>query len=274
MRYNLRAMFAQRKPRKRTVTFRPITLPATLGSDLYASAYGLIIAEWNAGLPAIITEYERSLSQLTTDAAPELSGVIVSVEAGISSLAVTLRLRLERWAQRIEAAQRRKWATVVKQSTGLDISMMTGPNDMRVPLGTVIERNVALVSSVSSQAKDRISDAVFRGLAEKKPAREVAAEIREAVAMGRRRALNIASHQLSTLAETLNSERRREAGINTWRWVHSGKLHPREDHVKRNGHDYDDDAKSGEHKPPADAPGQLPGCGCTSRAILEIGSEF
>lgn len=274
MRYSLKAMWAQRKPRRRTVTFREVLLPSTLASDLYASAYADVVRAWAQGSTAIMAEYERTLAGMTLDSAADISNVLVSVEADVSRLMVAIRLRLERWASRVEQAQRRKWVTVVKQATGLDISMMMGPADARETLGTVIERNVELVKSVSDQARARISDSVFRGLAQRKPAREVAAEIRESVAMGRARSLRIASHQLTTLAESLNSERRREAGINTWRWVHSGKLHPREDHVKRDGHDYDDDAKSGENKPPIDLPGQLPGCGCTSRAILEIGSEF
>jgi len=273
VRIDLRAMWAQRKPRKRTVTFRPVTLPAMLATDLYQSAYALIIAEWTAGLPAIMAEYERSLSQLTTDAAPELSGVIVSVEAGITRLAVTLRLRLERWAAMVEAAHRRKWSAAVKQATGLDISAMIGPGDMRAPLGTVIERNVALVSSVSSQAKDRISDAVFRGLAERKPVREVAAEIREAVAMGRERSIRIASDQASKVSETLNEERRREAGLMAWEWVSSGKTNYRPEHKVRNGKRYSDDPADGA-PPPNDRPGQLPFCGCSSRAVLSLDSEF
>ncbi|OYZ30506.1 MAG: hypothetical protein B7Y31_12695, partial [Novosphingobium sp. 16-62-11] len=73
MRYNLRAMFAQRKPRKRTVTFDKVSLPQTLASDLYAQVYALVIREWSAGIPAIMAEYERSLSELTTDTAAEVS---------------------------------------------------------------------------------------------------------------------------------------------------------------------------------------------------------
>lgn len=273
MRYDLRAMFAQRKPRRRTVTFREVTLPATLASDLYVSGYAPVVREWDQAVGAIVTEYERSLSELTTDAAPELSGVIVSVDAGISRLMVTLRLRLERWAQRVEQAQRRKWSTNVKQSTGLDISSMVGPADVRAPLGTVIERNVELVRSVSDQARARISDTVFRGLAEKKPARAVAAEIRDAVAMGRRRALNIASDQLSKAAETLNEERRRQAGLMAWEWVSSHKVNYRPEHAARDGKRYSDDPADGA-PPPQDRPGQLPFCGCTSRAVLSLDSEF
>lgn len=274
MRYALAEMWAQKRPRKRTVTFRPVTLPATLASDLYATAYAPVVKEWEQGLAALTAEYERSLSQLTTDAAPELSGVITSIEAGISVLSISLRLRLERWAQRIEAAHRRKWNATVKQSTGLDVSMLVGPADMRVPLSTVIERNVQLVRSVSDQTRARISDTVFRGLAEKKPVREVAKEIREDIGMGRARALRIASDQTSKASETLNEERRTEAGISTWEWVSSHKRHPRPEHAARDGKRYDDDAKDGQYKPPLDRPGQLINCACTSRAVLSVDSEF
>lgn len=93
--------------------------------------------------------------------------------------------------------------------------------------------------------------------------------------MARRRALNIASDQLSKLSNSLADERRRQAVLSVWAWVHSGKLHPREDHKARDGFLYSDDpAMTGEtvhgqtvRKPPEDRPGQLPYCGCLSRGI-------
>lgn len=273
MRYDLAQMYRGKRPRKRTVAFREVALPATLASDLYASVYGLVIREWEQGLSAINAEYERSHSELTTDAAPELSGVVVSVEAGINRLLVTLRLRLERWAARVEAAQRAKWAATVKRSTGLDISALVGPADVRQPLSVVIENNVALVRSVSDQTRDRISSAVMRGLSEKKVPREVAKDIREAVGMGRRRALNIASDQLSKASETLNEERRRQAGLSIWEWVSSHKVNYRPEHAARDGKRYSDDPADGA-PPPNDRPGQLPFCGCTSRAVLSLTGEF
>lgn len=221
-----------------------------------------------------MAEYIRSHSEITADAAPELSGVVVSVEAGISRLLITLRLRLERWAAVVEQAQRRKWAASVKRSTGLDISALVGPADVRQPLSVVVENNVALVRSVSDQTRDRISSAVMRGLSEKKVPREVAKEIREAVGMGRARSLRIASDQLSKVGETLNTERRLQAGLTMWEWVSSGKVHARVQHAERNGHRYDDEATSGEYKPPDDRPGQLINCGCTSRAVLSLTGEF
>jgi len=147
---------------------------------------------------------------------------------------------------------------------------------MRETLGAVIERNVGLVKSVSDEARRRIADSVFRGLQNRTPAREVAKDIREAVALERRRALRIASDQTVKVAAALNEERRRQAGIMAWEWIHSGKLHPRPEHEARDGKLYSDDpADVGAEyqgrvvrKPPEDKPGQLPFCGCTSRAVL------
>jgi hypothetical protein len=276
MRFDLATLYrrAIKTPRRKAIAFQQVTVPAMLASDLYASAYAPVLAEWSNAIPTIMAEYERSLAEVTTDAAPELSGIIVSTEAGVSALSIMLRLRLERWAKRIEEAQRKRWAASVKRGSGIDIGMLVGPDDVRLPLGTVIERNVALVKSVSDQARTRMSDSVFRGLSERKPARDVAAELREAVDMGKRRSLFIASDQLSKAVETLNEERRRQAGLSMWEWISSHKAHPRPEHAARDGKRYDDNATSGAHKPPEDRPGQLPYCGCTSRAVLSLDGEF
>jgi SPP1 gp7 family putative phage head morphogenesis protein len=141
---------------------------------------------------------------------------------------------------------------------------MLGPEDVRETLETIIARNVSLVRDVSEQARARIGDAVFRGLTERTPAREVASQVREAVAMSRRRSINIASDQLTKISSSLDSERMQQAGIEQWKWMHSGKLHPREEHKARNGKLYSFS------KPPADMPGQLPFCGCRKLAVVEL----
>ena len=275
MRYDLTALVRRAKRTRRSViVFPQVVLPAMLGSDLFAAAYAPVLAKWTAALAPISAEYERSMSQIIADAAPELSGVITSTDAAVAALMVTLRVRLERWAAAVEAAHRRKWLSSIRRATGLDASMLVGPADMRASLATVIERNVELVRSVSDQARGRIADAVFRGLNERRSARDVATDIREAVAMSRRRAINIASDQISKAAETLNEERRREAGLSAWEWVSSHKKHFRPEHAARDGKRYDDNAKSGPHKPPEDRPGQEPHCGCTSRAVLSLDGEF
>jgi uncharacterized protein with gpF-like domain len=263
-------------PRRKAVALRPIVAPATFASDLYLSAYKPIIDAWEAALPGILTTYERILAELVTDSPADLQAEVGQIEAVNAALVLTVRPRIERWARVVEAWQRRRWRATVLSATKVDLQTMIGPADARMTLETVLERNVALVRSVSDQTRERIADAVFRGLREQLPVPDVGRQIREAAAMARRRAKNIAADQTVKLTASLNEERRRQAGISAWEWIHSEKAHPRPEHQVRNGLLYSDTpGQVGEQaegkrirKPPQDRPGQLPFCGCTSRAVL------
>lgn len=274
MRYDLAGMVKRtRKPRRKSVILRPITAPATMASNLYASGYQPVVKAWESTLPAILAAYERSLAAMTQDSPAEVGAVLTATENEIARLVLSIRIRLEAWAAKLEQYHRQRWRSAVLTATQVDIGTLIGPADARVTVAASIERNVGLVRSVSEQARTRIGESVFRGLQKRAPAAEVAKEIREATGMARRRALNIAADQTVKLASSLNQERRREAGIDTWEWVHSGKLHPREDHKARNGKRYSDDPADGA-PPPNDRPGELPFCGCTERAVLSLDGEF
>ena len=264
----LAAMVRSRKTRRREIVLRPVALPATTASDLYASSYAPIIATWTAAQAGIMAEYERSRAALTTDGAAEIGDILTRTENDIATILLSIRLRLQRWAAIAERQHRQRWTAAVKAGTGIDIATMIGPETARETVGAAIERNVGLVRSVSEATRTKIGEAVFRGLSQRKPAREVAAEIREGVAISRRRALNIASDQTVKVAAQLNSERRREAGIDTWVWLSSHKVHFRPEHAARDGKRYSDD------DPPSDLPGELPFCGCTERAVLSLDGEF
>jgi uncharacterized protein with gpF-like domain len=177
---------------------------------------------------------------------------------------LTLTPRLRDWAVGVERWQRGKWRGAVLSATGIDLQTMIGPEDTQSTLETIIEWNTSLIKDVSDQARQRIANSVFSGLRERRAAREVAAEIREAVDMGRRRSVGIASDQLSKLSSSLASERRRQAGITSWKWRHSGKKHPREEHKARDGKVYTDQTA------PKDKPGQLPYCGCREQAVIDL----
>lgn len=264
-RIDLAGMTQRAKPRLRAVTFRPIRIPATLATDLFQTAYKPMLSIWSDALGPIMTEYERTLAQVTTDSPVDVTARLESADGLLLVLSATLRDRLARWARRLEATHRQRWRASVLTATGIDLATMIGPEAARVSIATSIERNVALVSSVSDQARGRIADAVFRGFTNRTPAKLVARELTEALGMARRRAINIAADQSTKLASALDQERRREAGITEWKWVHSGKQHPREEHEARDGNIYSDD------EPPADMPGELPFCGCSSAAHLDLG---
>lgn len=279
MRYSLAAMTRRtRNPRRSAIPIRPIQAPAARATDLYQTAYAPIIAAWSAGLEPILAEYERTLAELTTDSPANAGARVSAVEAQAAAVLVTLRIRIEAWAKRLAAWHAARWRANVVAATGVELGAMIGPADNRMTVEASVERNAGLVRSVSDQARQRIADSVFRGFQRKAPAREIAAELREALAMARRRALLIASDQTVKLAAALNEERRRQAGIDSFVWRHSGKQHPREEHKARDGKYYTEKSvRIGQEyqgqtirAAPADRAGFLPYCGCTEQALLVL----
>jgi len=268
----------QRNIRRSSITLRDIVPPATLATDLYRACYLPVITAWTNALPRIDATYARSLSELVQDSPADMRAEIDGVGDAINRLLLVLTPEVRSWALSVERFVRSRFRGAILSAVGVDLATLMGPEDARETLETVIERNVALIRDVSAQAQGRISDAVFRGLSERKPAREVAKDIRSAVDMGRDRSIRIASHQLSSLSSDLARERRRDAGLEIFAWHHSRKRFPRQEHAERDGDLYSENAalvgkkvggKTVKAAPPAgDRAGIKPACGCRERGVL------
>lgn len=269
-----------RKPRRRAILLRQIIPPGTMATNLYRAAYLRVVETWQGALPRIMAEYERSLAQMTTDSPADLDGILAQVEAELQRLYIELTPRLRDWLLQVERWQRGKWRGAALSATGVDLETLLNAGDVAETLDAFLARNVALVKDVGAEAQRRISDAVFRGLTGRFPARGVAKEIADAVGMSRKRALRIASDQLSKASAALDSERRLQAGLTLWKWRHSGKLHARPWHKARDGNLYTDDpAEVGDVldgdtalAPPErdDRPGVPPYCGCRQQAVVRF----
>jgi hypothetical protein len=267
-----------RNPRRKSITLRDIAPPAVMASDLYQAAYAPVVALWQRAGERIAVEYERTLSGMTRDSADDLRSLLEQATDEFARLFLLLRPGIAQWAIGVERWQRTKWRGAVLSATGVDVGTMIGPETARETLATYIEWNVALVKDVSAEAQKRISTAVFEGLTTRRPAREVAATIRESTAMTKRRSVGIASDQLSKATSALADERRREAGLDLWQWKHSMKLHPRAEHKVRDGDIYSDtsdavgttvEGKVVKAAPDdGDRPGRKPWCGCRSLGVL------
>lgn len=264
MRFNLRQLARQQGRRRGRRVFRPIVPTAALASDL-AAIYLAVVRDWTEALPRILAEYERTLAQLTTDAPTDLQREIDGAENGLLRLFLQLTPRMREWALRVERWHRGRWTGAALSATGVDLRTVLSPTDVSETVEAVVARNVALIRNVSDQARARISETVFRGVQERRPAREVAAELREGLGMSRARSIRIAADQATKLTSELDTARMKQAGIETWEWKHSGKLHPREDHRARDGREYT------WQNAPNDLPGQLPFCGCRKLAVVEFG---
>lgn len=278
MRFDLAALSARKNRRRKSVTLRDIVPPATFATTLYREAYLPVIQHWQAALPAIADAYARTLPDMVTDDTPaDVQATIDGAASGADRLFILLRGRLELWAGSVERWQRTRWRGAVLTATGVDLAEMIGPGDVRQTVQATIEWNTSLIRDVSDQVRQRIGNTVFAGLRNRTPARDVARQIAEAAGMGRDRSRRIAADQLSKLSSSLADERRRQAGLTVWQWMHSGKRHPRPEHVARDGMIYSDDPVPAGyqvdgktvHKRPQELPGQLPYCGCRSRAVID-----
>jgi SPP1 gp7 family putative phage head morphogenesis protein len=270
------AQMAQRtRPtRRREVVFPPIEPTGALAIELeriYLAALRYwAVAVRNRVLPiytaALRTERMLGDSATVQDDAGQLGGETSSIAAEVDWLLLILTPKLRDWALRVEKFHRTRWLQAILTPTGVDLSTMIGPEDAARTFESVIEQNVSLIRSVTSEARTKVEGIVFRGFTARTPSREIAKEIREALGTSRARSIRIASDQTAKLSAQLDTERMRQAGITDWRWVHSGKLHFRPEHKRRNGRIYSF------AKPPPDMPGELPFCGCKKAAVLRLAS--
>lgn len=268
----------QRNIRRSAIVLPDIRPPATLATNLYRAAYQPAITLWTNALPGIVAEYERTLAQLTTDAPADIQARLDAAASEFERLFILLGAGLREWAVRTETWQRGRWRGALLSATGIDVSTLIGPAEVRQTVDAAIQWNVSLIRDVSAEAQRRIANAVFAAVNQRKPARELAAELREAVAMSRRRSVAIAADQASKLTSALADERRRQAGIDVQRWRHSGKLHPRVRHQDRDGNLYSESAarvgtevrgQPVQAMPEAsDLPGRPPYCGCRFQGVL------
>lgn len=278
MKYDLAAMSRRAGNRRRMVTFAPIPLTQAQQSGL-AKINRAILAPWLTARERITEAYAAELARvLTTDSIDDLTSLFSSLADEVQRLVLELTPAMRDWAFRVEQVHRGKWARTVLAGADVDVSYLIGPADAQESIEQFLARNTALVKDTATQAQGRISDAVFRGLQARKPAREVGREIADALGMARKRSDRIAADQAVKLSSALDAQRQREAGLTVWRWNHSGKLHPRSWHKQRDGNLYaDDKADQGplangdvvaEPPEPDDLPGVPPYCGCVRQGVL------
>jgi SPP1 gp7 family putative phage head morphogenesis protein len=263
MRFDLAKIARQVGYRRKSTTFRPITLPKSVAAEYFAIIQPVLTNVRNA-VPAIMAQYERSLRELTTDKASDVEVEISALEQFGQSIGVVFSARIMRWIERVESMHRSKFSANVLTPVSVNLATMIGQADVIETLETFLARNVALIKDIHAQQKAKISEIVFRGLQSRTPARTVARDISEATGFARQRATRIASDQLQKITSALDEERMRQAGLDEYIWQHSDKVNFRPEHKARDGKKY----KLGEFGD--DEPGMRPFCGCKRAPVLSF----
>lgn len=267
---------------KRPVTLRPIEPTQSHAQEL-AALYLAVVRVWQREAGNILAGY--SPTPLATDAPSDHQAAIDRVEAEVSRLILAFGVGVRSYATRIERWHRSRWIAAIKAGTGIDLSTVLTSQPVQESIEAFLARNTALVRDISDQARGRIADAVFRGYQQRTPVREVAKSIREATGMARDRAVRVAADQNNKISSALDQERMAESGISLWRFRHSGKRNPRDEHLARNGEIYQlgtgkqvnpngSPMKGGSTIPSGRGPGELPWCGCRRAAYLPIMAEL
>ncbi len=263
------------KTRRKSLTLRAINPTSSQALEL-AAIINQVVSAWSAaGRGRIMAAYDRTMAERTMDGrratmdasihdtVDDIQAEIDAAEAEIERLVLLLTPKLRDWTIRIERWHRQRFIASVLTPTGVDLSTLLNPE------GEIMDAFrqgiLALIRNIDEDTRGRIAGAVWRGFQERTPRREVAREIAKAVQISRRRALFIASDQTVKMAARLDQARQEEAGISEYEWMKSGKLHPRQAHVIRDGLIYQ------WKKPPLGGhPGTEPNCGCKARAYLRL----
>lgn len=253
------------RTRPGTVVASALTPPDGLRTTLLR-VYTRVTREWSdKALAAVLPQYERSVAAMMRDSPDEVQREVDEVGAALTRLVLTLNADLENWVVRVEEWHRGRFGTLFT-ANGVNLDTLLGRGEVTETLRSVLAENASLIRSMNDQMRNGISGSVFRGLANRTPAREVAKEIRATAAIGKRRAELIASDQLQKLSARLDQERQEQVGIEEFEWAHSRKKFPRLEHVDRNGKRYRWDSDVGKNDPP----GRAIRCGCRSRAVLDL----
>jgi uncharacterized protein with gpF-like domain len=249
------------KPRSASVTFREI-VPTKSQSDDLAAVYLDVVRYWRGVSERILAVYDPPA--LTTDSVPEIENELTRAQVQADALILSLSPRVRTWSERMASWHTKKWAANVQAATGVSIAAFLAVSPIVDDLAASLGWNVSLIKNVSDQTRDRIANIVWSGWQARTPRNVIARQMNEALGLGRDRSRRIAVDQTTKLAAALDSSRMLEAGIDTWIWRHSGKRHPRLDHVARNRNRYTFQTA------PEDLPGELPFCGCKKQAILDL----
>lgn len=270
MKIDLAAQARAAGVRRNRVELREIEPTKAQETDL-ARAYMRTVRVWADGarnriLPAYSAALARQAS-ITADRAGDVEVEIEAVDGEAVRSVFTFRGLFQAWADALQRWHLGRIVSGLRYSTNVDLSTQLHAADVAETIEDALARNVALVRDISDQARGRISDIVFRGLQNRTPVKDVAKEITTALGMSRDRALRVAADQTQKLSASLDRDRQLQLGATSFVWLHSGKVHPRLEHLARNGKMFRWDGDVGRNDPP----GYATFCGCKARMVLDLG---
>lgn len=248
---------------RRPAVLRPIVPTKAQEDELYR-IYGDSIAIWqklSSDLAAIWTKPE-----LVTDApdGQSVQWLVDQAQREADNTIIYQTEKLGRWVTKVGDWHGRKTIEGIKSATGVDIAPFIRLGDVREELQRSIRQNVALISSINADTKNRIQQIIFDGFAQRKTKKQITDELAKAMGITKRRARVIAGDQTHKLNIQLSAYRARQLGIKRYVW------HTRLDDRVRPAHKAREGKVFRWDKPPPDGhPGYPIMCRCAAQSIIE-----
>lgn len=265
MRYDLRAMARRAGVKRTAIDLRPIEPPAALGSEVEQAAFTILRATHEEIRARLLPIYEPRPNQTQDDASSTIAEALAAVGNAIRRLVVSIAPSMSRWSVRVEEWHRTRFAANVKAGTGADVVAFLTGHDAQDQVQAAASWAASLIEGLSDDLRKQVESLTWAAYANQTPRAELAKQLVERIGASKTRARFIARDQTTKLAANLDRLRQQEAGITEYRWRHSGKAHPRPEHVARDGKIFAwADAPADGH------PGTEPNCGCRALAHIRL----
>lgn len=249
--------------------------------------------EYHKRLKNMILEMDRSLYWWLRAEYRKMEPVVVGdalfgdLRRKMSSLATTWKRKfnekadaLAKWfAEKIRSFTTRNLQNQMNQSNlaplGFDLEFKYHSQQERVIFQSIVEQNVNLIKSISSEHLTQVQGIVLRGIESGHDLGRVTEELTKSFGITERRAAMIARDQTAKATNNLTRQRLLDYGVTKGKWMHtsSGKTY-RDSHVEMDGEIYDliegcYDPDYGSHIQPA----ELVNCHCLCVPVIDMGRD-
>lgn len=206
-----------------------------------------------------------SLEERLDAPADDVRALIEEIRARLASSILEegrLRAAAEEIARDVQAFNRRDLDRVLEATVGVGLpATEPGLGDL---LRGFVGDNVRLITSVATQALDRVEGAVLRGFRRGRTNATIAAEIRAELGISKNRARLIARDQVASLNGELTQIRQTRMGVTEYIWRTSGDERVRPAHEELDGQRFRWD-----DPPPEGHPGEPINCRCVAEPVLD-----
>lgn len=269
MKYDLVALASAIEPRKRAVNL-PVIREARAVEQAYLRALNQMLVELRGQIQQFLVTPAIEQAGRAIDA--HVLDVDETLLERIRGLGRALARVAANTVSRILNLEGQRHTThfmrTAHAALGVDLKAVVNQDDLASLLENVAQRNAALITNLSDDTVNRISQTVLNHVVEGGSVKDLTAKLRKEYLFSSNRAKLIARDQTAKLNADLNRFRHEQAGITkyTWRTSEDERVRPRHRILNNVVYEYGQPTGAEEGLPP----GKPIRCRCIAQAIVEF----